>query len=345
MSLVATALQNLREQSANDKYEMRGSRYGALDLFIEQTADQMGIISPNLRNTAISSIGQTLQVPVINYDSGVSIGNTLSATISDDENTSALISVSFTAYTFGFTMVPSLYKNNEISYQRDFNAKMMKYINALGATLDNACLTALNTAKTQVLANDLGYTFASNTLTAPAADEENIIGDIEALMQGNDFYDQVHLVGNMGLKKLIGRLAQNAGNQAVFKELQYLDKRLHFTNRLADAANRKMTAYAVNAGSVGYVHRFEREALAGTLARTGHEWGIDTLPILNFPIGTYYYESVGDYNAIAGASSADMTRVMKEHYGFAVFVAFLTAYNSDAANIASPILKIDVATS
>ncbi|MEG0580046.1 MAG: hypothetical protein RR490_09030, partial [Niameybacter sp.] len=64
---------------------------------------------------------------------------------------------------------------------------------------------------------------------------------------------------------------------------------------------------------------------------------------LNFPVGTYYYESVDDYNTIAGAASADMTRNLKQHYGFAVDVCFVTAYNSDPSSLASPIIKLQIA--
>ena len=86
------------------------------------------------------------------------------------------------------------------------------------------------------------------------------------------------------------------------------------TNGVGEFAN----LFAVQGGSVGILTRFERESLLNTRMADGTEWGIDTLPMLNFPIGTYFYESKGDYNTIAGAATADLTRARKEHYGFAV---------------------------
>ena len=62
------------------------------------------------------------------------------------------------------------------------------------------------------------------------------------------------------------------------------------------------------------------------------------------PVGTYFYDSVGDYSAIAGAATADMTRTRKEHYGFAVDVAFITSYNSDSTTLPSPILAFNVSS-
>ena len=85
--------------------------------------------------------------------------------------------------------------------------------------------------------------------------------------------------------------------------------------------------------------------MLGTVSGDGHEWGIATLPLLNIPCGTYFYDSVGNYSAIAGAATADMTRTRKEHYGFAVDIAFLTAYNSVPSGegaLASPILAFNI---
>ena len=90
--------------------------------------------------------------------------------------------------------------------------------------------------------------------------------------------------------------------------------------------------------------RFERDCLLGTVSGDGHEFGIATLPLLNMPVGTYFYDSVGDYSAIAGDATKDMVRTRKEHYGFAVDVAFITAYNSDRAAIPSPILGFNISS-
>lgn len=126
MSLVATRLQNWRiENPELDRNMTRPCEYGALDFFIEQTNAPSSIINPNLRDRAFASIGNTVQVPVINYDGDVQVSNVRSCVIADDENTSALVTVVWATYAIGFTMVPAAYMNNEISYEHDFcaNAK------------------------------------------------------------------------------------------------------------------------------------------------------------------------------------------------------------------------------
>ena len=349
----------MRANADLDKYEIRGSRYGALNCFIEQTNSPMSILSEDLKAKARASIGYPkLQTPVINYDAGISIGNTRSATIADSENTSAMVDITFATYSFGFTMVPSLYMNNEIGYQKDFEKKMLKYIYALGKALDSAALTALNAAKTHTLANKLLYSFdtaggsPTYILGANWNQRENILGDLGVIQGANDFFNTQHIVGDAGLQSLVSKLAQKDIYNSVNKRNEWSDKIFHFSNSIAPKENVYAQGFAINEGSIGILTRFERECLRGTTSRTGHEWGITTLPVLNIQCGTYYYESVGDYSGIAGAASADMTRVMKEHYGFAVDVAFVTAYNShpDATSSggttipaqASPFIKFEI---
>ena len=98
MSLVNTRIQNIRANSRLDKFELRPSRYGALDLFMDQSQDPNGVLTPELVEKARTSIGNTLETPVINYDESISIGNTRSVTIADSENTSKMVQFSFTTY-------------------------------------------------------------------------------------------------------------------------------------------------------------------------------------------------------------------------------------------------------
>lgn len=345
MSLINTRMQNLRAKANLDKWELRPSRYGALDLFMQQTEDPAGIITQELKDKANASIGSTLQVPVIDFDGGITIGNTRTVTIADSENTSRLVTIAFATYSWGFTTVPAAFMNNEISIQADFERKFNKYLYKFGEALDSAGIAAMDAKKTQVLNDNLGlYTFASNMATANYAQREEIIGDLNPLEASNDFYMPLHIVGNTGVESLVRKLAEKGLYNETNKQIQYADKIWHWSNRVANAADRYATGFAVPQCTVGMLSRFEREALLRTRVRTGHEWDIDTLPMLNMPVGTYYYESVGDFSGIAGAATADLTRAKKEHYGFSVDVAFLVAENSDAANEPSAILKFDIKT-
>ena len=343
MSLINTRIQNLRALSNMDKYETRPSRYGALDLFMRHSADPAGILTPELVSLAEQSIGSTLEVPVFDFDGDVTIGSSRTLEIADDENTSQMHEITFATYAWGFTIVPALYHNNEIAMQRDFEQKFIKYLYKFAATLDTACVAALASAATKVVEDDLVYLFDNDVLRGEYDQRTQLIGDLSPIMAANDYFNQLHLVGNAGVESHIRHLAQMGLYNQENRQLQYGDKILHFTNRISNALETFATGYAVNAASLGMLTRFEPEVLLNTRARTGHEWSREFLPLIDMEVGTYFYESVGDFSAIAGAASADMDRVRKQHYGFAVDVGILTPYMTDTDNRPTPILKFEVA--
>lgn len=344
MSLVLTRIQNIRANSNLDRFEYRPSRYGALNAFMVQSEDPTGILTEELKQKARTSIGNTLETPVISYDDDITIGSTRTLTIADSENTSKMVQITFATYAWGFTIASAMYMNNEISIQKDFETKMMKYIYAFAKKLDEAALAQLAASKTQILKNKLLYNFSSNAINAKWTERENVFGDLEVMMGANDFYGQLHIVGDPGVESIMRKLQQHGLYNDVNKQNEFGTKVVHLTNNIAAAEGKYAQGYAVNAGSLGMLTRFERDCLLGTVSGDGHEWGIATLPLLNMPVGTYFYDSVGDYSAIAGDATADMIRTRKEHYGFAVDVAFITAYNSSPSTLASPILAFNVSS-
>lgn len=344
MSLVLTRIQNIRANSNLDKFECRPSRYGALNAFMVQSEDPTGILTEELKQKARTSIGNKLETPVINYNADIAIGNARTLTIADSENTSKMVQITFATYAWGFTIAPAMYMNNEIGIQKDFETKFMKYLYAFAKKLDEVALAQLAASKTQILKNTLLYDFSSNAVNAKWTERENVFGDLEVMMGANDFYGQLHIVGDPGVESIMRKLQQHGLYNDVNKQNEFGTKIVHLTNNIAAAEGKYAQGYAVNAGSLGMLTRFERDCLLGTVSGDGHEWGIATLPLLNMPVGTYFYDSVGDYNTIAGAATVDMTRTRKEHYGFAVDVAFLTAYNSVPSALASPILAFNVSS-
>ena len=343
MSLVATRLQNWRiEDPELDRNMARPLEYGALDFFISQTDAPNSIINPNLRNRAFASIGNTVQVPVINYDGDVTVSNSRSCVISDDENTSALYTVVWKTFSVGFTMVPTLYMNNEIDYQHDFQRKMEKICRALATALDTDAIAALSAAKTQVYADKLQYTVTSNVIQVPTQMATEILGDLNPMMRANAYPQMLHLSGNAGVDSLIRKLAQHGVYNDVNKRMEYDNKVLHYTTQLTNEANKIGTLYAVADGNVGILTRVDREALRRARSNF-HEWDVVRLPFIDLPVGSHYYTAVGDQSSIAGDASADMVCNVKEYFGFSVDVAFIIAYNSDAEHVANPIMKAEIA--
>ena len=209
MSLVLTRIQNIRANSNLDKFEYRPSRYGALNAFMVQSEDPTGILTEELKQKARTSIGNTLETPVIDYDADITIGSTRTLTIADSENTSKMVQITFATYAWGFTIAPAMYMNNEIGIQKDFETKFMKYLYAFAKKLDEAALAQLAASKTQILKNKLLYDFSSNAVNAKWTERENVFGDLEVMMGANDFYGQLHIVGDPGVESIMRKLQQH----------------------------------------------------------------------------------------------------------------------------------------
>jgi len=344
MSLIATRLQNWRVENPEfDRNMARPREYGALDFFIEQTNAANSIINPNLRDRAFESIGNTVQIPVINYDGDVTVQNVRSCVIGDDENTSALFTVNWVTLAVGFTMVPQLYRNNEISYEHDFARKMEKVCRALATAMDVQAIAALEANKTQVFQDQLYYTVTANSVQVPWNARMEFLSDMNAMMRANSYPEMLHVIGGAGLDSLVRKMAEHDIYNDVNKRLEYDNKVFHYTNNIVNEQGVFATGYVVADGNVGVLTRVDRESLSRTRANF-HEWDVVRLPFIDLPVGSHYYTAVGDQSGIAGDASADMTCAVKEYFGFSVDIAFLVAYNSAPEAVANPIIKIEVAS-
>jgi len=344
MSLIATRLQNWRVENPEfDRNMARPREYGALDFFIEQTNAANSIINPNLRDRAFESIGNTVQIPVINYDGDVTVQNVRSCVIGDDENTSALFTVNWVTLAVGFTMVPQLYRNNEISYEHDFARKMEKVCRALATAMDVQAIAALEANKTQVFQDQLYYTVTANSVQVPWNARMEFLSDMNAMMRANSYPEMLHVIGGAGLDSLVRKMAEHDIYNDVNKRLEYDNKVFHYTNNIVNEQGVFATGYVIADGNVGVLTRVDRESLSRTRANF-HEWDVVRLPFIDLPVGSHYYTAVGDQSGIAGDASADMTCAVKEYFGFSVDIAFLVAYNSDPETVANPIIKIEVAS-
>lgn len=342
MSLVATRLQNWRVNSPEfDRNMARPREYGALDFFIQQTDAPNSIISQNLRDRAFASIGNTVQIPVINDDEDVQVSNVRSCVIPDSANTSALYTVVWKTLSVGFSIVPAAYMNNEIDVQKDFERKMEKVIRALATELDKGAIASLEANKTQVFADLLQYAQVGNVVQVPIQMATEILGDTNPMMRANNYPRMLHIIGNAGVDSLIRKLAQHDIYNDVNKRMEYDNKVVHYTNNIVNEAGKNGTFFAVEDGNVGILTRVDRESLRR--AKTYNtEWDVVRLPYIDLPVGAVVKTEVGDQSETDGAATADLTCAVKESYGFSLDVAYLVAYNNDLSTIANPIIKAEI---
>ena len=280
MSLVATRLQNWRVENPElDRNMTRPCEYGALDFFIEQTNAANSILSPYLRECAFASMGNTVQIPVIEYDGNVQVSNQRTCVIADNENTSALYTIAWVTYSVGFTMVPAAYSNNEISYEHDFMRKMEKISRALANELDKGAVAALEANKTQVFKDLLQYQQVGNVIEVPTQMATEILGDVNPIMRANCYPEMIHIIGNAGVDSLVRKLAQHGVYNDVNKRMEYDNKVLHYTNNVANEEGKNGTFFAAVDGNVGVLTRVDREALRRARANF-HEWDVVRLPYI-----------------------------------------------------------------
>lgn len=348
MSIVLTRTQNIRPHGNLDKYEFRGSRYGVFDAIYSDGKSPGGIITSDLETKYENAIGSTTEVPVFKFDGSISLGSARAVTVSDAENTTALQTISRTTITWGFKTYPTLFKNNEVGYQEDFAKKYIKFWNLVYSTLDTLGATLLDTYKTQIHADTLApaYNETSDVVVSPLANELRLLGDVGVMMEANDFFDGLTIVGNGGLQSIWQRSGQFGAGNTQNIAMNLVNKKPFYSTRITNAADHLATFYALNAGSTGFLTGVDREALARTRSKAaGREWDVITDPLFGFKVGSMYYEEDGDFNAIAGAASADMTASHAECWGFSFDYCFVPPYNSSLTTRANPIMKFAVATS
>jgi hypothetical protein len=330
-----------------DNFELRLTTAGLYDAFLRQTKGSSSFITPALKQTAAMSPGRDLKIPVINYKD-VTVRSTRPLTIVADENTSALYTVVWNTYAYGFKMYRAQHKNNDVSYQLDWNKKYLAMIKKMRSTIEAAAYTAIDAAKTQVLPTVVGgHTFATSLLSETGIatlNDSYILNDLDPSMNTNDFdFFGGDIVGNQGLNAILSRMAGFSKFNSENKTLPYQDKFMHFSNSIPDAGAAKATGFGIADGHLGLLTRVEPDSEMRTKLKTGHEWDKVNVPLLGIEMGSYTYEEAVDASGL-GAHATHLTRTGAEVFDFAVDMAFVIAYNSDRTTIPSGILKFDIAT-
>ena len=357
-SLVGTLMQPLRSKETDsfDKNELRESRYGALRFFQEESA-MRPIFDPETLANITRSYGNSVVVPVMDAQAvSVSTPYTRTCAIADSENDSALVTLTFASYGWKFSMTPATHFNNEVSYQRDFDRKMKKYLLAYADALDVLCINQLETDKNAFFPAALTdyYAVVANALQVPQANKDDFYNNVEAIMATMDFYDTAHIVSSTKHMPMIREASAQGQSNDKDQQWQFsgtgsepTGKRIrpfNFwpTNRLANGAGVESSAFIVNAGSVFLGNRNDADSILGGNIGDHKVWSQEQLPIVNQLMGNYYQQDCGDRSAIAGAATAGNTRSRVEGFEFSTDVITASAYNSDTVNRYQPILKAEI---
>jgi hypothetical protein len=331
-----------------DKNEARGSRYGAYDYFREDAARPDSIFDQDIRAKIKASFGNSVVVPVIDAKT-VTIGNVRSCTIADDENTSKLVTLTFTTYAFGFTMYGAQYFNNDVKYQADFNRKLKNYLNQFAALLDSQGITTLENAKNQFWTGVTAYyPQVANALQVTQAQKNDYYNNLQSIMETMDFYGKPHIISNVSGQPMVRRLVNQGAGNAINEEFQLSPYDWHWTNRIANGVGIQSTHYAVQEGTCAIETRIDPDSIAGNRIGDFVEWNQVNVPLPNTPygieMGSLYRKDCVDGSALQSPNTgvAGLTATMKESFQWSVDVVTATAYNSSPTTRYNPIVKTEI---
>lgn len=342
--LLNTYLQDIRAMFPNpvENAEWRFTRYGMLEAVKEMTASPMSIITEDLKQKALQSEGRNLDIPVTNYGD-VTVSNTRSCTIGDLNNTSELVSVTWVTLSADLSMYAAEHTKNEISYLQDLNKKIQRVDHAFCKAIEDLIYTRLDTEKSAVYNSPFvgagaKYPLVANTLQVAAADQEYFFNDLEAIMNGDDFYSApFKVLGNTTLMPAVKHYINQGGGNDENLNYQFANYDFRFSNHLVNGGGVKSTGFCLNDDSFGIISRINADAVLGHKAGDGTEWGTVVLPKLGMNVGTQYKSVCADLSANSGLEH--LTSTMKENWQLSIDIAFVTQYNSDPVTKAGGIKK------
>jgi len=335
-----------------DNLELRGSVYGAYNLYKKQTASPTGIVTPELKAALEQSFGNTVQVPVIDW-MAPTIGNVRTCAVQVGGLVSKLVEFTAVTLTFGFPMIRSQFINNNISevdfFYRMFEARRL----AAMELLDTWSVDHLEDNKNQYFPAEIlqYYPEANDALQVPGDKEERIefYNQIRSILSSMDFTGNPDVVTNpmaMGdIRTVLGAGTTDAGNLAYV-----LDSVGSFfeSNRVIAGTGNRAVLYLVGANSVGMVTRIdpdcERGETHGGPENPVREWTKQEVPGIG-TMGLYYRADCADQSATLAAQNLQgLTRTSVESFEWSMDVFFIKLYNSASGTRYFPIIKVEQKT-
>ena len=350
MSMVGSLVQpliNQYEPDGLDRNEYRISRYGALAKTQEFTKSPMSILTPKNDELVKKSFGNTVKIPVIDFNSGLTVSNSRSCTITGPEDTSHLISLSFATYAISFTMVPAQYFNNYVDYATAFQKKLTARLMLLASTLDTACRNNIDTNVNAYFPPNIlnYYGQIGNAFQVSQAQKDDFFNNLTAMMMEADYYTDTHILGSTSLLPLVNRLKNQSSQNATNQSFQLDPWKWSTSNRITNNANVQSTIYAIPEGQFAITSRLDPDAIAGEKIGGGdrpiQQWGRQYLPIVGMEFGYYNTNNCSDQSALQSGTTG-LTRTLLEGWEFSLDICLMAAYNSSPTTLFSPCFKAEI---
>jgi hypothetical protein len=347
VSLALTRLQNFVYEQANnlDAQELRTTQTPVLDkIFVPDT---QRLLDPEILNAVRGSANRVRQIPVIQDPrAGITIGNSVTCTIPDSRNTSAMYAVTYVPYTFHFVQYPAEFQNNYISEQRDFNVKLAMRLDQLKRAIETQCINTLNTNRNQVWnPSTLGpYTQIANALRVPLAGQNVAFNNFTPILAANDFNAAgVNVAAGFGIwPQVMFWMNQSTGN-AQNTAFQFGNYNFNFTSRIAPGVNSNGAGYFMPQGTVGILDWLPSQYTAQPTNYGDKEWMRQFIPQLGMEMGVYMTRDCADVSGAypAGIDDPAQSATPRLTWQFVIYIATIVAYNSNIATRVSPIFRFE----
>lgn len=346
-SFAATLTQNLRQQYQGklDSFELRDTNAGALNLFRRQSNSPMSILSSSDIEAIKKSMGNTVQIPVINFQN-VSISNVRTCEMYTGGPESALVTLTFVTYAFGFMMVPSQFYNNDIKYQEAFNKQLTAYLIQLKKEMDQDAVDYLEANKNAYFpaAITAFYPFVGDALRITQAQKSDFYNQMTGIVETMDFGGTPNVVANPAAVPIVAQLQAQGTNNATNTAFQFANFEWFISNRVTNGSGVQSTHYLVADNVLGFETRVDPDA--ETRQRIGEfkTWDKVRVPIVDLDMALYYQQDCTDASAIQSAGLSHLTRAKIESFEYSVDAVYISAYNSSPSTRYNPIIKAEILT-
>jgi hypothetical protein len=351
MSFATTMLPRIQRayEGLIDKNELRQKRFGMLNRFRQDTADNGIFTAEDIAVLKESPVGRQVNFPTIVHRPGdytLTDGKPNDLNPAFAERLSANVTPTFEDKWFAITMSFGEHQNQSISYINKFARELRAWDIALATQINADCIAAVEAARTQVVSNSFGTPFDGIAHIANFANTDRLqfAGKLSRMLSANDYFGQGYsMVGNEGVAYIADLMLQRreTNDQNIARQLGEFGDIL-ISNAIADASNKQATGYAMVNGNTALVEQIARQNRAGLRSLDGRQWLTMVLPISGIEVNVLY----GSKANIPGGTVTDNQNNpldLQETWIFWARYTVNTAYNSAVATNASPIIKFDVA--
>ena len=326
------------KDSALDLHEHRMGTYGMLEMFKRDSANLLPVAKIAAARAAGS---RPITVPVIKTKD-YSLTTTRACAAITNANESALVTLVWGTYQWGFHMIPSQYGNNMIGMEDDFARKMLDSQTSVLKALEALCYTKLNTDKSQVNAADgKPFAFTGNTIIFPKAGENLVLNELDVIMGMNNINPRYNLVATRRFNALVNYQKNQGAGNATALDFQFGNFDIGYSNQLTLSANARDTFFVMPKGSCAFIPWVDRSSEMGEKSATA-QWSKVMMPQLGFEVGLKISDGCGDNSTEAGAGFEASNKI---NYVFSFDYSLVTAYNSDPTSLAGSIFKGDILSS